>query len=183
MKITLTILTLLMFFGANSFAQDYWHESDKNANTIRKGRITLSDGKLIKFKNLTIGDDVISYTDILGRPQKQQKSEVFKITKTGNYAGYGALLCGLSAFAGALQGLNEVNNVNNSLGVKDDTDHTGLVVGLTIGGAAFGALIGMMFKSEKTVYKNNAALSFYPSLNKTQTGVFCPMLSLKINLK
>lgn len=86
---------------------------------------------------------------------------------------------GAGALLGALQGLNEANSMN----LESDVDETGLILGLTAGGVVFGGLIGMLFKKEKTVYKNNAALSIYPSVNSVHGNNFYPMLSFKINLK
>src|ERR1035437_88078 len=138
---------------------------------VRKGKITLRDGQSINFRNLTLKGNTISFTNSEGNTINKETSQVFKVTRYSNFAGYGALLGGLSGLLGALQGINEVNSVNNSLGVKtENNDNTGLVVGLTIGGAVFGGLVGLMFKSEKTIYKNNAALSFYPSINSMQGG-------------
>jgi hypothetical protein len=122
------------------------------------------------------------YFDAGGKQMTTNSSEVFKVTKTGNYAALGALSCGLAALLGALQGVNEGNSINRTNGVKSDVNETSLVLSLTAGGAVVGGLIGMMFKKEKTVYRNNASLSFYPSINTTCHGNLYPALSLRINI-
>jgi hypothetical protein len=69
------------------------------------------------------------------------------------------------------------------MGLKSSGNDSSLILGLTAGGVIFGGLVGLMFKKEKTIYKNNAALSFYPSINSANDGSYYPMLSFKINLK
>lgn len=124
MRNALPILILLLFISINSFAQDYWHTETQNlnSNNFRKGSITLSGGKSIKFKNLSIGDDVISYTDMQGQHQEQQKSEVFKIIKTGNYADVGIIIGSLS---GALTGIQWDRALDEAWG--EDVDRTNLI--------------------------------------------------------
>lgn len=145
------------------------------STSVRKGKITLKDGKSEKFKNLTMQNGLIKYSDINGKTFERNPIEVFKITKTGNYAAYGAISTGLGALLGGLQGLSEAN----SMGLET-SGSSGLVLGLTAGGVVVGGLIGAMFTNEKTVYKNNAAISYCPSFSTTFDNNLTPMLSLKI---
>lgn len=146
-----------------------------NERVINKGRITYNDGKSEKFKNLKLGNERISFIDSKGQNQELPTNNVFKVTKTGNYAVYGAVTTGLSALLGALQGKSEAN----SLGY-DTSDTSGLILGLTAGGVVIGGLIGAMFKREQTVFKNNNALSYSPTFSPTFDNNLAPMLSLKI---
>jgi len=159
---------------------DYYYSP--NEGSISKGKITLKDGKSEKFKNLKIGNEIITFSNSKGQARQLQSSEVFKITKTGNYGAYGAISGALSGLLSGIQAQNDLNSVDDYFGQERSTDSS-VIVAFTAGGAVFGGLLGMLFKSEKTVYKNNAALSIYPSANSVQGSNYYPMLSLKINLK
>lgn len=173
MKTIICLSVLVLLIGLTSFSQEI--NNMKEGIPVRKGKITLKDGKSEKFKNLSMQNGVIKYSDINGKIFEKQSSEVFKITKTGNYAAYGAISCGLGALLGAIQG----NAQANSMGL-DTSESSDLVLPLTAGGVVIGGLIGAMFTSEKTVFKNNAAISYFPSFSSGFDNNLTPMLSLKI---
>ena len=177
MKKVVYLCVLFLFVGLDTFSQEI--NQLNNGVLVRKGKITIKDGKSESFRNLKLSNGIITFSNSKGKVIEQKTSDVFKITKTGNYAVLGALGGGASALLGSLQGLGE----SYSAGYGSNGNETSLIVGLTAGGAVLGGLIGLMFKKEKTVYKNNASLSFYPTINATQDSKFYPMLSLKINLK
>jgi hypothetical protein len=173
MKLSIYLCVLFLLIGINSFSQEI--NSMKEGIPVRKGKITLKDGKSEKFKNLTMQNGLIKYSDASGKAFERKPNEVFKITKTGNYAAYGAISCGLGALLGAIQG----NAQANSMGL-DTSETSDLVLPLTAGGVVIGGLIGAMFTSEKTVFKNNAAISYTPTFYPTFDKNFTPMLALKI---
>lgn len=175
-----SLFIYLLFIGVNVYSQELNHLV--NGSIIRKGRITLQDGKSQTFKNLKLSNDVISFSDHQGNLVNQKTSDVYKITKNGNYAAYGALLGGASCLVGALQGVNDANTINSAYGVKSSNDGSSLVLVFTVGGIVVGGLIGMLITNEKTVYRNKKQLSFYPNLNYAPDGKCYPTLSFKINI-
>lgn len=188
MKIIICMCTLCLLCGLRTFSQEI-NRLD-NGLPVGKGKITLKDGKSVKFKNLTLQNGLIRYSDIKGGTIEKSSSEVFKITKTGTYAGWGALLGGLTGLVACLSatsGMDPNPYSYDPYHYSSPTSGVDLTAGqwiiITGGGAAFGGLIGLCFKREQTVFKNNAALSFYPSVNSTINGNYYPTLSLRINLK
>jgi len=173
MKITIYLCVLFLFISLNTFSQDI--NGIKAGVPVRKGKITLNDGKSEKFKNLTMQNGLIKYSDVNGKAFERKPNEVFKITKTGNYSVYGAISCGLGALLGAMEGKAQAT----SMGL-DTSETSDLVLPLTAGGVVLGGLIGAMFKREKTVFKNNAAISYIPSFYPTFDKNLTPMLALKI---
>lgn len=112
----------------------------------RKGMILLLDGTSYKFAYLKVENDMVVFTEKkTGASHSFHSSEVYKITKTRNYALSGALSCGLGALAGVFEGS------------KNSFPETGIIVGATIGGAIFGAIIGALIKKEKNLYTNTSA--------------------------
>ena len=143
-------------------------EINQLAKGVTRGVITLQDGNSVKFRQLQIvNDSTISYL-VDGNTVYQKSSSIFKVTKTGNYFLAGAI-------GGALGG---------ALGLLRAGDtFEGLELPLIAGCTALGAIWGLCIRKETVVFKNKAALTFYPTLNTDQLGRYYPMLSLNINLK
>lgn len=149
-------LSLSFLFAVSTIAQP----NIRNDQTIKKGHITLKNGTLFNYKKLKMETtDSVTFINSSGNIEKRSVSEIYKITKTGNFAVFGAVSCGLGAMLGALQGVNEAKSYG-----ADTKGTGGLVVGLTLGGVAVGALIGSLIKREKTLYKATS-LSFSPTIN------------------
>ncbi len=158
----------------------------QNGISVPRGKMTLKDGTSVKFRNLRLQNSVFNYIDSNGNTTEKSPSEVFKVTKNGTFAGYGALTGGLSGLLACLQfsASESQNDINYGYYGYEKRELSGSdYLLITTIGVGIGGLIGMLFKKETTVFKNNAALSFYTSINSSLPGNYCPMISLNINLK
>jgi hypothetical protein len=169
--IKLMAICCLLVFSGNVIGQ----EINKLGNGVSRGVLTLKDGKTVKFTNLEIvNDSTISYSAD-GNVVSQKSTSIFKVVKTGNYAGLYAISCGLGGLLGSLTSMESMNDLG--------MDGGGYVAMATVGCTVIGALWGLTVKKETIVFKNSAALSFYPTFSTDQYGRYYPMLSVNINLK
>lgn len=152
-----------------------------NGLPISKGKITFGDGTSVKFRNLTFSNEQLHYTNIHGVVMEKSSSEVFKITKTSTYAGYGALSGGLSGLLACLQYSVEDNNFGYYGYYKEPLTTSQYLI-VTAIGAGIGGVIGMLFSKEKTVFQNSSAISFspyfYPNSNQAISPIFTLCLTL-----
>jgi hypothetical protein len=176
MKKLFYLIVLFLFLGLGAFSQEI--NQLNNGTSVSRGKLTLKDGKVVGFKNLKLYNGLFTFSDGLGNIINQKSSDVYKVTKKGNYFLLGALSGGIGALIGSQQGINEAKTT----GVKSTVDESSLTMTLTLGGVVVGGLIGLAMPREKLVFKNTSALSFYPSFNYTPDGKYYPTLSLKINL-
>jgi hypothetical protein len=175
MKKLIYMCILLMFTGLTSFSQEINKLSQ--SVPVTKGKIILKDGKPENYRNLNMKDDIVTYSDTKGNAYEKNISEVYKITKRGTYAGYGALMGLLSGLTAALTTEGDV--VTGQL--PDATNRGQIYLIATAGCTVLGGLVGLMFKKEKTLYVNLVPASFAPSVISTPVSKQYPMLSLKIN--
>lgn len=168
---------LILFFGSNVFSQEI--NKLKPGFTVRKGRIALGDGNLVKFKHLTLKNDLITYSDIAGKTCEKRISEVYKISKSGNNAGTIALLGGVVGLAAVLQ----VKNEEQPGTIEAEYPMTaGFAIGAVASCVALGGVIGAFIKKEKPLYLNKSTLSIYPSASPNINGKSYALITLKINL-
>ena len=84
-------------------------EINKLGSGVSRGEITLKDRKTVKFRELQIvNDSTISYSAD-GNIIIQKTNSIYRITKTGNYAGLYAISCGLGGLLGSLSSLQSMN--------------------------------------------------------------------------
>lgn len=169
------LLGLTLFISLMSYAQEI--NLLRNSMVVKKGMITYSNGVSEKFRNLQITGDNLTFKDVKGTAMEARSGDVFKVVKTGNYGLYGLFLGGASGLLGGLQGINDLNASGY------DTSGSGpVLLGVTVGGAIFGGLMGLLFKREKTVFKNNSALSFSPGFVPLHNGEISTGLNIKLSL-
>jgi hypothetical protein len=143
---------------------------------LRKGEIILIDGTAVIFKQLNVVNDTVHFTNSQSMPGKFSANDIYRISKTGNYAAEGALSAGLGWMLGAWIGTMNWDNVG-----LEDSKNTYIFGGALIS-AAVGGLIGALIKKEKIIYKNPATLKLTPISDLglgNQPGV---MLTLRINI-
>ena len=144
---------LLLLFVGPSFGQS---ENFSNENQKEfKGRFSQTNGFGVKFEKGKIVDNKFIFKD---SEENKYKSigldEVGIIEKqTGSYAVPGGILMGASGLLGSLLGLA---NAQSDPFVEVDKDSANkAIVGLTIGSALVGLLIGSGVKKYKKVYEND----------------------------
>ncbi|NOY50978.1 MAG: hypothetical protein GXO88_10510 [Chlorobi bacterium] len=120
----------------------------KNLDPQKKGNIKLLDGTEMSYKNLNVLGDTIYFESNTGTRQQVSGSEVYRVTKTGNYAA----VYGFSCAAGGL--LGGVVGTMNWNGTSLEDKRTGFIIGGTLVCGAVGAIVGALVKKETTVYKN-----------------------------
>lgn len=176
----ITFLFLLFFLiSVQLFSQE--RNLLLNGKPIRKGKIILGDGTSVKFRNLTFYDDQLHYTNMHGEVMKRSSSEVFKVTKSRTYAGYGALSGGLSGLLACLQySVEDTNSYGYGYTYYKEPLTTSEWVMVTAIGAGIGGLVGMLFRNDKTVFQNSSAISFSPSICPNLKNEPIPALTLNL---
>ncbi len=120
----------------------------KNLGPQKKGNIKLLDGAEMSYKNLNVLGDTIYFENKAGIQQQLSSAEVYRVTKTGNYAAVYGFSCAAGGLLGGLLGTMSWN------GTSLEDQKTGFIIGGTLVCGAVGAIVGALVKKEKTVYKN-----------------------------
>ncbi|RLD32532.1 MAG: hypothetical protein DRI83_10755 [Bacteroidetes bacterium] len=115
---------------------------------VKKGKLMTGDGILINFKHLSCRNDTVYYTNMIGEPQKLAVANTFKVEKTGNYALILGGSLGIGALVGTLIGTKDWN------GTSLEDNKGAYIVGMTVGFAALGGVIGLFIKKHKEVFRN-----------------------------
>ena len=140
---------------------------------VTKGKIILNDGSSLVFRNLSVKDSVVTFTDSQLKTRTYPGSEVYKISRTGNYALLSAVTCGLGGLAGGILGTANWSD-NPELSGKESS----YIIGATLVSTGIGALVGALIKKDKTVYKSSTSFTFnlipaYNQFNKTNLVLTC----------
>lgn len=177
MKKLTFLFVLFLLVSTNLFSQE--RNLLLNGKPISKGKITLGDGTSVKFRNLTFYNDQLHFTTVHGEAMEKSGSEVYKVTKSGTYAGYGALLGGLSGLLACLQ-YDVEDTKYYGIGYDQEPLTSSQYVAVTAIGVGIGGVIGMLFKKEKTVFQNTSAISFSPSFCPNSNKGLTPVLTLNL---
>jgi hypothetical protein len=179
MKKIILFCVLYLYMGINAFPQETIKL--KHDVPIKKGKITLKDGKTEMFKKLTLNDHIITYADTAGQLIERNISDVSKIAKRSSYAGYGAIAG--AGFTLVLAISNEITESNYQPGDGNiKIDHSEFVeFGILFTG--IGAFVGSYFNKYKTLYEDKAPISFSPTVISAPDGRRYAMLSLRFNIR
>jgi len=165
------LLLALSIICTHAFAQKVQNISE--VPPIKKGILITNGGEKIHFLDLHLVQDTviirIKDTNITKIPGK----DVFKISKTGNCAGLGAITGGL---AGLFVGVLEISNLNNG-----DNKGTFLIY-TTLGGALFGGIFGAFIQRDKPIYNRSSPYVFYPCIYLDNTRLYAT-IGIKFKLK
>lgn len=161
---------------------------------LKKGIITLNDGTAFDFKQLQFKNDSVFYQDYNLNIQEMALQDISQISKTGSYAGIGALS---GAGLGLLLGIGLAKSLEDTgdflvniftLGGETDLDtrqeQTRTIILSTIVGTGVGALGGALFPKNKIVFSRSlGTISLTPSFklvprNTPEIGITC-----RINLR
>ena len=148
----------------------------KEVPPVSKGKIILTDGTAFNFTQLKVLNDTVIFTNSQSNVCKYQSGEVYKISKTGNFAVVGAITSGLGGLLGGISGTSDWDNYEELRDKK-----TSFIVGATLVCAAIGGITGALIKKDKTIYKNQAAFSFGMDYNSIIENKPTLMLTCKIN--
>jgi hypothetical protein len=176
MKKTLLLFIITVSFSLVSFSQ-YTNDISK-VPYLSRGKIILNSGSSMTFKQLSVQDGLVTFTDSQSKICTYPASDVYKISKTGNYILVGALTCGLSGMAGGILGTRNWKN-NEELSGKE----TNYIVGATVVCTVIGALTGVLIKKDKTVYKSSTLFSFHPGFDPDKYNKMNFNITCRINLK
>jgi len=174
MKNLIFLFGLIMVLWLNAFSQVTNEIS--NVPPLRKGEIILTDGTSISFRQLSVINDTVVFSNSKMGIQKYSATGIYKISKTGNYAASGALLSGLGGLLGGVLGTQGWDEIEE---LKDQK--TSFIVGATVVCAVIGGITGALIKREKVVYKNSTSFSFHPGLGLYQDKVNL-MLTCRIRI-
>jgi|GEM_PF-2549903 len=173
MKKPFCIIILLISAGSIIFSQNI--NKLGSVTYLRKGKLVLADGQSYTFRNLNIKDTLLNFSDTKGTAYNNSLSDVYKITKIGTWAGYGA---GMGALSGLLGSLLTEGDV--ATGELPEVEGRGNIYLITIGVCTVvGGLVGLCFKKEKTIYLNLSSRSYFSPLLPEYTARHNPVLSIK----
>jgi len=173
-KFLISFFTLIAF-AFNSFSQET--DDISRVPPVSKGKVILTDGTSILFRNLSIRDSIVTFTDSQLQVRTYPGSEVYKISKTGNYALLSAVTCGLGGLAGGILGTSNWSDYPELSGKESS-----FIIGATIVSTGIGALIGAFIKKDKTVYKSSTSFTFNLIPARHQFNKTNLVLTCRINL-
>ncbi len=145
---------------------------------LSKGKIIMNDGSSITFRQLTVQNNTVSFTDSQSEIRTCAGADVYKISRTGNNALLGALTIGLSGMAGGYLGTRNWKDYPELSGKE-----TSFIVGAGLISAAVGAITGLLVKKDKTVYKSSTSFGLFPGLNIYGNNKPNFSLTCRINLR
>jgi len=167
----------VFLFSAALFAQKEYIEKNKKYSLAR---VYQKNKKTLKVNNLQLINDSIMTYKIVGSQQQKQVliSELKYVSvKTGSHAlTYGLIGAG-SGLLGSLLGVASVKT-DPYLG-DSEVNYAPIVIGITVGFGAIGAIIGAFnYKWKRLYFVDNSSTSFlmYPSFQGNSYG-----LTLAIN--
>lgn len=143
--------------------------------SLNKGKIILTNGNSFEFNQLNVSKDIVIIKNHHSEISKFPSEDIYKISKTGNWALEGAVLSGAGWLLGAALGTSDWDN---NLYLKDSKDF--YIYGGALISAAIGGLGGAFIKKDKTVYKNNKNLEFTPLVFRNPEGKTTLQLTCKI---
>ncbi len=168
---------MFVLFVFNSLHAQYLYLEQNKAYS--KARIIQNGEMPITVKSLILVNDSVLQYSILpvesgGSLVTIPTKNVAKVyIKKGTYAGEFGLIMGLSCLGGAALGVAQAKN--SPYYIDDGQSYTGLVLGLTAGGAAFGAIIGACIPKWKTYYIQDKSTSYQfrvtPQVNSNYCGI------------
>jgi hypothetical protein len=175
MKRLILLLTLVFIFTFPEFAQI----TDKISEVppINRGKIILTDGTLIFFTNLTVIKDSVSALNSHSIMFSYHKDIIYRISKTGNCFIEGAVTGGLGALIGGILGASDWDKYPDLKEKK-----TSFIVGVTIGSAVIGGIVGACIKKDKIVYRSSRPLSFNPGINFIEKNKIAFLVTCKFNI-
>lgn len=138
-------LCFLLFFCSVLYAQEPKYNLPPQVS-YRNAKITLNDFTKFECRNLTIGEEELTFTDVYSTQQMTIPLENVNYirVRTGNeffkWAGLGGLLMGLIS----------LNNAITYPGSGND-----YMLGFTLSGAAVGGIVGLAIPRWKTYYISN----------------------------
>lgn len=170
-------LILLFFFltTLSVFAQEL--DNISKVPPIKKGKIILTDGTAINFKQLSVSNDSVLFTNSQSVICKYYRNDIYKISKTGNYIAVSAVTGGLVGLLGAALGTSDWDNDPNLKGTKSS-----YIVGATIVSTALGGIIGAFIKKDNIIYKSSKPLSFNTRFDFFDKNKPAFLLTCKINI-
>jgi hypothetical protein len=182
MKLLCFLVLIVLVSASNGYSQDI--NLFKDGNCIPSGQLTSKDGQVIRFTSLRLNGDNFILNGGNNKDFKINQSEVYKITKNGSYAGYGAL-------GGALTGLlicltisaNDIQSNHDPSGnmpehIKPSFRGWVLITGASTG---IGALFGTCFTKKIVYFENNSIVHIYPSVDLDNTKI-TPLLTVEVNM-
>ena len=170
----LILFCFSMLFIVNGFSQEI--NDITKVSPISKGKIILTDGTALNFTQFQVVNDTVMFINSQSIVCKYQSGEVYKISKTGNFAAEGAISSGLGGLLGAILGTSDWNKYE---ALRDKK--TPFIIGATLVCAAVGGITGALIKKDKIIYKNQTAFSFGMDYNTTIEKKPTVMLTCKIN--
>ncbi len=175
MKKIILFSNLLLIFASIGLCQ----ETDiiSKVPPLKKGKIILTDGTAFDFKQLSVINDTVVFTNTQAMLVKYPANDIYKISKTGNWAALSAASAGLGWMLGAFSGTSDWDNYQNLKDKKNSFIYGGAIVSAAIGGA-----IGALIKKDKTIYKNKNAFSVSPIGYISLDNKVSFMLTCRINI-
>jgi hypothetical protein len=140
------LLFIIILLGINLKAQV--NDLSKLIPPPKKGLIKLMDGNEIFFKTFKFQNDTVFFLNKENVQQQIPAKNIYKVTRTGNYALNGALSCAAAGLLGAVIG------TSNRKYIYSENKEEYIIVA-TIASGIIGGIIGALFKREKVVYKSN----------------------------
>ncbi|GAB1451547.1 hypothetical protein MASR2M47_16030 [Draconibacterium sp.] len=176
------IFLIVVIFIVNSVeAQKQYiqkNESYKSAKIYQKGKSTLLVNNL-KLVNDSLLQYSLESTGTLRTLNISSSNINYVTVKNGSYAGLYGAVGGLSCLAGALLGMAQAKN-DPYYDEESFGDPTGLIVGITAGGAAIGAIIGACIPKWKVLYVPEKTKSYSMGFSPYVSPNYCG-LGLKIS--
>jgi len=166
-------ICVFMSFMSIAFSQEI--NDISKVPSVTKGKVILTDGTAINFTQLKVLNDSVIFTNSQSSVCKYPNGEVYKISKTSNFAAVGVITCGLGGLLGGISGTSDWDNYEELRDKK-----TSFIVGATLVCAAIGGITGAFIKKDKIIYKNQTAFSFNMSYNSIVENRPAVLLSCKI---
>jgi len=138
-----SIFLVIIFFASFSYSQTF--EKQK----YRKAKLYLNSHLIVKVRDMEVNSLELSYKNAANNKREKNALSNIKLIRVpnGSHLLEGALIgAGTMALTAVL-----IDVQPDPLGLDQKYD-AGFYIGLTAGGAALGALVGVLFPKWKTVY-------------------------------
>lgn len=166
-------LSILFLISVSIIAQKEYLQKNKNYSLAR---IYQKDNRILKVNNLKLINDTVVSFKVVGT---QQISELnvddvkYVSVKKGSHALVGGLIGAGSGLLGSLLGVAQVKADPTLNGSEVKT--APIVIGITAGFGAIGAIIGALSPKWKRLYFKDSDLAshifVYPSFQKNTVGI------------
>ncbi|MEI7491348.1 MAG: hypothetical protein WCK92_08115 [Bacteroidota bacterium] len=167
---------LIFFILISTFVYGQKYNSITEIPLQKKGKLVLQDGTTIKFRSLRVDNDSVRFENKSGQQINISNHSVYRIIKTGNYAGILAISFGVGGLIGSLLG-----TINWKEPPLNDM-RTTWVICWTSGLTLIGASIGLAIKKESTIYRSPLQFTVFPKLNTDLNGFHQPELAIVITI-